>query len=169
MIQFLLEQTILSGGRVFVSVNALTLKKNHMKKLLLPMLLTLILTSCKLDSEDYSHYFDYVDIENTTLPLTAMVGDTVLIHARAVATNGCWSNLQLAFGKLNDTLYAINAVGEFESTNGICPEILVSADSTFTFRPDSAATYIFVSQSRNRKAVYDTLLVTPVWPSGQQE
>lgn len=140
-----------------------------MKKLLLPLLFTLILTSCKLDSENYAHYFDYVDIESTTLPLAATVGDTVLIHTRAFAPNGCWSNLQLAFGKINDTLYAINAVGEYESTNGICPEIVVMADSTFTFKPDSAATYIFVSQSRNRKAVFDTLKVNlPVLPGHQK-
>lgn len=131
-----------------------------MKKLWFLLLAVLLLTSCDLKNESYSHFYDYVDIEQTSLPENVLAGDTVLIHATAVAYNGCWKNLELYFGKINDTLYAINAQGEYESHNDICPEILVTADSTFTFIPDTTGTFIFVSQSRNRANVYDTLQVT---------
>ncbi|GAB1405830.1 hypothetical protein MASR1M74_30120 [Lentimicrobium sp.] len=130
-----------------------------MNKIFVSGLLLLFLSSCELENESYSHFYDYVDIEQTQIPRSAHVGDTVMIHSTAVANNGCWSNLQLNFGKLNDTLYAINAYGEYESYNGICTEILVTADSTFVFIPDTTGTFIFVSQSRNRLNVYDTLHV----------
>ncbi|MDY0344250.1 MAG: hypothetical protein RBR28_11805 [Lentimicrobium sp.] len=131
-----------------------------MKKLYFSVLILLFLTSCKLENDSYSHFYDYVDIEQTLIPTTALVGDSVLIHTTAVAYNGCWRNLKLYYGKINDTLYAINAQGEYESYNGICPEVVVSADSTFVFIPDTTGTFIFVSQSRNRAHVYDTLQVS---------
>ncbi|HAH59231.1 MAG TPA: hypothetical protein DCL86_13880, partial [Bacteroidales bacterium] len=66
----------------------------------------------------------------------------------------------LFYGRINDTLYAINAQGEYESYNNLCPEVVVMADSIFTFIPDTTGTFIFVSQSRNRSNVYDTLQVS---------
>ncbi|MBV2245640.1 MAG: hypothetical protein KUL83_00620 [Lentimicrobium sp.] len=131
-----------------------------MKKLYFVGLMLLFLTSCKLENDSYSHFYDYVDIAQTLIPATAYVGDSVLIHTTAVANNGCWKNLKLFYGRINDTLYAINAQGEYESYNNLCPEVVVMADSIFTFIPDTTGTFIFVSQSRNRSNVYDTLQVS---------
>ena len=141
--------------------SALPLHKFHlMKKLVFLLLLPVAIVSCNLESESYSNYSDYIDIDTTMVPETAHVGDTVNIYSRSIAYNGCWSNLKLFYGKYNDTLYIINSRGVYESNDGICPEILVMCDSTFHFMPDTSGTFIFVSQSRNKPAIFDTLTVS---------
>lgn len=117
------------------------------------------LVSCGLDGENYSRYYEFVNIDETVVQDSATVGDTVEIYALAGAPNGCWSNLVLNFYPYNDTIYLINSVGLYESYDGICPEIYVTKDSTFKFIADSAGTFIFASQSRTKPAIFDTLIV----------
>jgi len=132
-----------------------------MKKLQLLFLALLILAmvSCKLDGENYSRYYEFVNIDETIMQDSATVGDTVGIFVRAGAPNGCWSDLVINYYPFNDTIYLINSVGFYESYDGICPEIYVTKDSTFKFIADSAGTFIFASQSRTKPAKFDTLVV----------
>ena len=134
-----------------------------MKKLhfLAIALLLLALSSCKLDGESYRKFYGRVDIDSLIIQESAFLGDTVFIHAKAGAPNGCWSDLSLFFNRYNDTLYYINAAGMFESHNNICPDIYLIKDSTFRFIPDTTGQFIFKSESEFRAVKYDTLLVIP--------
>ena len=134
-----------------------------MKKLhfLFIALLLLALSSCKLDGESYRRFYGRVNIDSLIMQDSAFLGDTVYIHAKAGAPNGCWSDLSLFFNRYNDTLYYLNAAGWFESYDNICTEIYLTKDSTFQFIPDTTGLYIFRSESEFRLPKYDTLVVVP--------
>ncbi|MBK6963390.1 MAG: hypothetical protein IPH20_05445 [Bacteroidales bacterium] len=132
-------------------------------KLFLSLLLfSVIITSCELQGESHEKYTSYVSITETTLPDSVVIGQTVPVYAKAMAPNGCWSDLTIFLGKsvLSDTIYAISATGLFESYNGICSEILITADTTFEFKPDTVGTFIFASYSALLVPSYDTLVVS---------
>ncbi|MHC1775172.1 MAG: hypothetical protein AB9834_07105 [Lentimicrobium sp.] len=132
-------------------------------KLILSLLvISAFSTSCDLQGESHEKYTSYVSITETTLPDSVIIGQTVPVYAKAMAPNGCWSDLTIFLGKsvLSDTIYAISATGLFESYNGICSEILITADTTFEFKPDTAGTFIFASYSALLVPSYDTLVVS---------
>ncbi len=128
----------------------------------LSLLLPVMLVSCDLGGESHEKYTGYVSIVETVIPDSAYTGQTVPLYARAAAPNGCWSDLRIYLGKSvsSDTLYGISATGLYESYNGLCTEILVSRDTTFSFIPDSSGTYIFISYSSFLEPSYDTLFVS---------
>ncbi len=132
-------------------------------KLFLSLLLfSVIITSCDLQGESHEKYTSYVSITETIVPDSALVGQTVPVYAKAVAPNGCWSNIRIFLGKsvIADTIYAISSTGLYESYNGICAEILISADTTFEFKPDTSGIFIFASYSALLSPSYDTLVVS---------
>lgn len=138
-----------------------------MKKISLILLIPLFITACMdLESESYSRYTSYVDVNKVILPDSAVAGQDVSIYAQAMAPNGCWSDLAIFMRKsgIADTVYGITATGLFESHDNICPDVVISHDTTFTFHPDSAGTYIFISYSAALLATYDTLFVTEPEP-----
>lgn len=132
-----------------------------MKKLplLLVLLLLVVLNSCDLKNDSYSHFYDKVDLETLIIQDSAFLGDTVNIYAHASAPNGCWSDLDCFFYPYNDSIYLINAFGWYESYDGVCPEIFITKDSTFHFIPDTTGTYVFVTESRSSAPKYDTLRI----------
>jgi hypothetical protein len=127
--------------------------------LLISMLL--MLASCNPKGESYNKFTGYVSIMETIIPDSGIVGQTIPVFARASAPNGCWSDLRIYLGKsfTTDTLFAISATGLYESYNGLCTEIIITADTTFEFKPDSAGTYIFVAYSSALIPSYDTIFV----------
>ncbi|HPG34398.1 MAG TPA: hypothetical protein PLM34_11120, partial [Lentimicrobium sp.] len=52
------------------------------------------------------------------------------------------------------------ATGLFESTNNLCAEVLVTKDSTFHFKTDTAGIYLFIAYSAAYQPIYDTLVVS---------
>lgn len=124
--------------------------------------LSIFTNSCDLQGESHEKYTGYVSITETTLPDSAFIGQTVPVYAKAVAPNGCWSDLKIFLGKsvTADTIFAISATGLFESYNGLCSEVLISADTTFEFKPDTTGTFIFASYSSLLFPTYDTLVVS---------
>ncbi|MDY0104003.1 MAG: hypothetical protein RBS07_13795 [Lentimicrobium sp.] len=132
-----------------------------MKKLplLLVSILLVALSSCKLEGESYSHFYDKVNLETLIIQDSAFLGDTVNIYAHATAPSGCWSDIDCFFYPYNDSIYLVNAYGWYESHDGICPEILITKDSTFHFIADTTGTYVFVSESRSSMPKYDTLKI----------
>jgi len=138
-----------------------------MKKVILLCipLFAIALASCTLDGENYVRYYDFVSIQETNVPDQAVPGDTVSIFSRAVAPNGCWSELEFQMLEYNDSVFLIRATGLYESHEGICPEILVTKDTIFGFIPDTTGTFVFISQSPYRADKFDTLVVSlPLLP-----
>lgn len=144
---------------------------NKIKLILSLLLFSVIITSCDLQGESHEKYTSYVSITETTLPDSIMIGQTVPIYAKAMAPNGCWSDLTIFLGKsvLADSIYAISATGLFESYNGICTEILITADTTFEFKPDTTGTFIFASYSALLVPAYDTLVVSDTAVGGTRK
>lgn len=136
--------------------------------LLMPMLL--ILASCDPSGESYEKFTGYVSIVETNIPDSGVVGQTVPIFARASAPNGCWSDLKIYFGKSEtiDTIYGISSTGLYESQNGLCTDIIISADTTFGFKPDSSGTYIFISYSSALIPTYDSIFIRDTVQLGRQ-
>ncbi len=124
-------------------------------------LLLILVASCNTKGESYTRYTGYISVVETSIPDSALPGQTVPVYVKATAPNGCWSDLKIYLERsvLTDTLYGITATGLFESSNGLCTQVLITADTTFEFKPDSAGTYIFVTYSSDLQAVYDTVYV----------
>lgn len=123
-------------------------------------LFALLATACNIGGENYSRYYSYVNIDQTNVPDSAKVGDTVDLYFRAGAPNGCWSDLNIYLYPYNDTIFILEAIGLYESYDGICPEIYITSDTIFRFVPDTARTYIFASQSATLNTKLDTLHIT---------
>lgn len=132
-----------------------------LKTILFLLMVSFLMASCDLNNDSYSSFTGYVNIDMTQLTDSAFTGQTVPVAVHAMAPNGCWSDLKIYLEKSNvaDTLYSIVATGYYESINGICSEILVTADTIFNFRANSAGTYIFTSYSGDLNPKYDTLFV----------
>lgn len=131
-----------------------------MKKIhLVFALFVLLAASCKIGGENYSRYYSYVNIDQTVVPDSASLGDTIDLYFRAGAPNGCWSGLQIYLYRYNDTIFVLEAIGLYESYEGICPEIYVTSDTIFRFVPDTARTYIFASHSATLNTKLDTLRI----------
>jgi hypothetical protein len=134
------------------------------------MSMLLIFTSCNPTGESYDKFTGYVSIMETIIPDSGLVGQTIPVFARASAPNGCWSDLEIFFEKseTNDTIYGIFATGLYESYNGLCTDIVISADSTFSFKPGSSGTYIFISYSSALLHSYDTIFIRDTIQLGRQ-
>lgn len=113
------------------------------------------------DGKSYEKFTAFVDISSTIIPDSALLGQTVPVYVLASAQSGCWSDLNIQLGPtvISDTTFSISATGVYESYNGICAEVVVTHDTTFQFRPDSAGTYIFIAYSARLIPGYDTLVV----------
>lgn len=134
-----------------------------MKKVFFALiLLPFVISSCTPKNKSYLRYIDFVDIEKFVIPHTAYEGDTVPVYAQASAPNGCWSDLKLYMDDSKKTRTTIYAMGQYESYDFICTDIFVLKDTIFKFIPDSAGTYVFMSQSAFKLPVLDTLHVLPV-------
>lgn len=134
-----------------------------MKHTFLLLLATLLATSCvKLDGESYRKYSDYVNIMEVNMPDSAFIGDDIPIVVQAGAPNGCWSGLEVHIGRstIYDSVFGFTATGLFESTNNLCAEVLVTKDSTFHFKTDTAGIYLFIAYSAAYQPIYDTLVVS---------
>lgn len=137
-----------------------------LKSMIFLLVVTFLMASCDLENDSYNSFTGYVNVDDTQLADSAFTGQTVPVTVHAMALNGCWSDLKIYLEKSNvaDTLFSIVATGYFESFNGICTELLVTADTVFNFRADSAGTYIFTSYSGDLNPKYDTLFVSDSIP-----
>ena len=133
------------------------------------LMIAAFLVSCNLGGERYEKYTGYVSVVETIIPDSAVAGQTIPLYARATAPNGCWSDIKIHLGKATfaDTVYGISSTGLYESYDNLCFEILVSADTTFHFKPDSSGTYLFISYSSLLEPRYDTLYVVDPMPAGR--
>jgi hypothetical protein len=137
-----------------------------LKSIIFLLVITFLMASCDLNNDSYNSFTGYVNVDDTQLADSAFSGQTVPISVHANALSGCWSGLKIYLEKslVSDTLFSIVATGNYESYNGICAEIIVSTDTVFQFKADSAGTYIFTSYSSSLYPKSDTLFVTDSLP-----
>ncbi|MFO8236410.1 MAG: hypothetical protein R6U04_13515 [Bacteroidales bacterium] len=122
------------------------------------LLLIFLLSSCFGDDGYYVKRTDYVSITEVSIPDSALVSDTVQIEATAQENNGCWRDLTFSFDSIADTTYMLSAYGIFES-EGICPEVIVTADTTIEFIPTKEGLYQFQIARNSYSSTIDTMIV----------
>lgn len=73
--------------------------------------------------------------------------------------NGCWKNIHFVFIQRDDRTYEMMALADFEST-GLCPEVLVSGDTTVTIKPERQGNHIITFWMTSTISENDTIVVS---------
>lgn len=130
---------------------------------LLSLLLPLIVVSCQLEPSHVKYNNVVIPLDQKNMPETAPVNTPVSIYAKAITENGCWSNIHFVFDTLAGKEYELYALADFEST-GVCPEVVLMADTVVTITPDSAGDYIIKFWNSASTFELDTIRVFAVLP-----
>ncbi|MCO4294426.1 hypothetical protein NF867_16310 [Solitalea sp. MAHUQ-68] len=123
-----------------------------------PLLIMLILFSCKKDDNNYTKNEALVNIIQTTIPQNGTVSNKTEIGAMAQAENGCYRDIKFKLIKVADFQYTLKAYATFESY-GACPEVLVNGDTTISFIPEKKGTYQFTINEQPFNIKVETLIV----------
>lgn len=126
--------------------------------ILLTMLLFAALPSC-LDNEDEIIFSDYITLTSGELPSTVDVNTPISIDLTATAPNSCWHSIRFKHGVESDTICIYAAVAIFENHGKTCDEVPVTKDTTVTFTPTLAKSYIFKFMKSYSEVVIDTVEV----------
>lgn len=130
---------------------------------LLPLLVPVIMTSCDM-GPSYSRYYNLViPLDQKSVPESATVNTPVNIYAKTSAENGCWSNIRFVFDTVAEKEFELYALADYES-NGVCPAVLLVADTLITIIPDSPGEYIIKFWNSARTWDPDTITVVSVVP-----
>ena len=121
----------------------------------IPIILTV---SCSVESDNYTKRKDIVHISEALIPDTSNNLEIVQISAKAVETNGCWSNLHFVMEKKSQFEYILKAFGTYES-NGVCPSVMVYKDTIIDFLPTHKGIYFFQIIQSKDKIKLDTMYV----------
>lgn len=131
----------------------------YMKRLLfIPLLLTGLISSCSLDPGRIVYNNVVIPIDERSVPETGTVNQNVNIYVEASEDNGCWSDIHFVMAQKDDREYEIWALADFEST-GVCPEMIVSADSVLTFKPERPGNHIIKFWMNSLEYENDTIAV----------
>lgn len=122
------------------------------------MLITVILSSCNLDPGATMYSNVIIPFDERTVPELGLVDVPLNIHASASMDNGCWSNVHFVFTQKDDREYEMVALADYEST-GVCPEMVVSGDTTVTFTPDRTGNHIIIFWMTPTVSERDTVVV----------
>lgn len=125
---------------------------------LLPLLFIFVLSSCTLDPGTTSYTNVVVPIGERNVPQIGNVDVPINIQARASLDNGCWKNVHFIFIQRDDRTYEMTALADFES-NGVCPAVVVSGDTTVTFTPERQGNHIITFWMTPTVSERDTILV----------
>ena len=130
-----------------------------MKKLLFLFVTVLTLASCDTDDDYYSGYtYEYLPTEAATVPEDMMVSETYEISITYIQPTSCHAFNSLFYYKSTEniededgvedpvqtevrTIAVINSVAEGSDTD--CEEINEEVETSFTFVPEVAGTYLF--------------------------
>jgi hypothetical protein len=99
-----------------------------------------------------------IAIDERSVPETGTVNQNVNIYVEASEDNGCWSDIHFVMAQKDDREYEIWALADFEST-GVCPEMIVTADSVLTFKPGRPGNHIIKFWMNNLEYENDTIAV----------
>ncbi len=126
--------------------------------LLLPLLLTGLISSCGLEPDRISYSNVIIPIDERTVPETGVVGQDVNIRVGTSEENGCWSNIHFVMEQKDDREYEVWALADFESA-GVCPTVIVSGDSIMTFKPERSGNHIITFWMTSLISEKDTITV----------
>ena len=125
-------------------------------KALIICVLAIILSSCSDDNCEKQ--VGMVGIAEWTIPDTVLNFENSQIIVKAVASNGCWSNLYLELNEINEFEYSLKAYGTYESC-GACPDIMVYHDTIIDLQPMQRGSYIFNISELPDRQIIDTIIV----------
>jgi len=120
--------------------------------------LTCLTISCISTDGFYINTTDYVNIIEVSIPDTVNNLQDAQIRAKAMAPNGCWSNLNFVFSKNTGFEYSLIAIGNYE-TQGTCPEVIVYKDTIINFKPTNTGIYKFFITKTPYDISIDTMIV----------
>jgi hypothetical protein len=132
---------------------------------LIPLLMIILFASCNNDPNYVLYTNVVIPIDDRIVPETGQVGTPVTIHAEASEDNGCWSNINFRFEQKDDREYEFWAAADFEST-GVCPAVIVSADTTVSFTPTRTGNHVVTFWMSSMYYERDTIVVSEV-PDGR--
>lgn len=121
-------------------------------------ILIILTASCVADSDDGMKGKEIAHISEVFIPETSNNLEIAQIRAKAVETNGCWSDLYFVMEKKSDFEYRLKAFGTYES-NGVCPAVMVYKDTIINFKPTRRGIYFFETIQSKDKVRLDTMLV----------
>ncbi len=124
----------------------------------LPLLLGIILSSCKLEPGQTTITNALIPIEERLVPETGQAGTPVNIYLRATLENDCWSNIHFMMEQRDDRKFEVWALADFHSL-GICNTALVTGDTTISFTPDRHGDHVITFWMSQQSWVIDTIRV----------
>ena len=130
---------------------------------ILPILVLTVLTSCNLDPGYTSYSNVVIPFDTRSVPETGQVGTPENIMASASMDNGCWFNVHFVLTEKDDRQYEMVALADFESS-GVCPAVVVSADTTVTFTPERTGNHVITFWMSPTVAERDTVVVGEALP-----
>lgn len=127
-------------------------------RLFFATILIILTASCATESDDDMKRKEIAHISEVFIPDTSNNLEIVQIRAKAVETNGCWSDLYFVMEKKSEFAYRLKAFGTYES-NGVCPAVMVYKDTIIDFKPTRRGIYFFETIQGNNNVILDTLSV----------
>lgn len=115
--------------------------------------------SCLKRGSYYEYSTENIPIVEISIPDTAINLQHTQILARAMQTNGCWSNLHFLFNKVTDFDYTLEAVGTYTNTGALCSDIKVWADTIIDFLPTQTGIYKIYVFRQPPAIEIDTMIV----------
>jgi hypothetical protein len=133
-----------------------------MKKLtIFLVIIQFITSSCLKENSNYTRFTGNINVDSIQVPDTVVLGESVTVKAQGGAPNSCWSKLELMLSQENDSLVLITGIGWFESYDGICNDIYLKVDSSFTYKPTDTGKIMFLGLSPGNRIKMDSLIVVP--------
>ena len=130
---------------------------------LYPLLMAGMLSSCISTPAGFTYTNVVIPIEELIIPGTAPVNVPLNIYAYTSVPDGCWSDIRFIFGETGERNYELFALANYES-HGVCPEVLVTADTVLTFTPVHPGNYVITIWKNSATYDLDTIRVGEALP-----
>ncbi|MFN8259004.1 MAG: hypothetical protein U0W24_25165 [Bacteroidales bacterium] len=127
-------------------------------KVVFLLLSILFYLSCSLDNGTTMAVNSPISIDSVFIPDTAGVLEDAGIYAKTFGYDGCWSNLHFEFKKSKNFEYELTAVGDYAS-NGVCPDVLITNDTTILFKPGTVGKYYFRIRKTPKTILLDSMII----------
>lgn len=126
--------------------------------MIIMLMISALLTSCNLDPGHTVYTNVVIPIDERQVPETGVANQPVNIYVSTAEDNGCWSNIRFSITARDEREFEVWAVADFES-DGQCPDVIVSADSTLTFTPTRTGNHVITFWMTPTISVRDTVVV----------
>lgn len=122
------------------------------------LLIAAMLTSCNLGDGHVMFTNMVIPIDEYLVPETGVIDHPVNFYVSAKVDNACWSNIRFLLTQNDDREFDVRAYADFLS-EGECPAVEVSADSTLTFTPTRTGDHVITFWMSHEHSVKDTVVV----------